>query len=736
MSLKTCAALLLSASLFLLVIGLVSVAVASQCVDSSEVTGFKVRSVKFKTLFGAVPSELRKQLDGHVSEAYSSDRASAYLREIQQFYSTDPLQAKYEQLIANKLRLSVKAGKTWLDCVEKIDPLECQKSLPGTAQCVDVTIRRYFVDIDALDSSPYFLLFPRSALAVLYGAIPRSLLALNPSLGANQEKGFGPAASVDTATDLFDLNSIFNEESGLSSGQTIQATTSPSAIPADSDRNLEVTLGAPATHGSEEPQVQLDKTDTKLLFGLKLRKALTKDFYDTSTSLNFVRTSALDVFQNLALEAKFDAHNLPHGDGRVLSNALAVGLRAQLRTKQSAARIINLEGNYRWSRNRFSTFNDTLPSENDSENGYAVRAVFDGSLARGLARGAMWFDGGSLKDRGRSYRRLAALVGYGKDFVLPKKKDFHQISPPELSEPCWTSIPDPKDPEQTIKNASTVGFEILAGIGRSWGDTPEYVHFYGGSAPGDFLYDELQSAGIRNFPAGPIIRSIGQGKAGLIVAPGVTAGGTSYWHANANLSIPIPAWTRPLIPHEWVTLSSIRKGDEEFRGRIPEGAKICRDLKDTVKTLVGVSGVNLMVNQQARDLLTPAQKNDLRLRNKDPRTPDEERRLRDAEQRLEEAKKEVRPRIEAMFNQEILPVTNFIADYANSFAIKPLFMFDTAHLSLDRVGKSRTSYAIGGGLQIDIVLARFDLGYLATLKRVPGSSSGSFIARLVLRRFF
>ena len=177
-------------------------AVQGQCVDGSEVNDFKVRSVKFKTLFGAIPKDLRRLLDSHRNETYTSERASQYLSEITNFYSTDPAQEKYERLIANKLKLSVKAGKTWLDCLEKVEATECQRDLAGSTQCVDITIKRYFVDIDALDSSPYFLLFPRSGLAALYGAIPRPLLALNPSFDALQDKSFGPAASIDTATDL------------------------------------------------------------------------------------------------------------------------------------------------------------------------------------------------------------------------------------------------------------------------------------------------------------------------------------------------------------------------------------------------------------------------------------------------------------------------------------------------------------------------------------------------------
>src|SRR5262249_20909741 len=158
----------------------------------------------------------------------------------------------------------------------------------------------------------------------------------------------------------------------------------------------------------------------------------------------------------------------------------------------------------------------------------------------------------------------------------------------------------------------------------------------------------------------PLIRSLGENQGGI---GNSVLGGTSYWHANVNLSIPVPAWSRPLIPHEWVARSAKRAGDEEFDGHVPAGAMICRDLKSTVKTLVRVSCINLMVSQQARDQLTDAQKNDLRLEFKDNRTTDEERRLNAANVALAAAKAKVQPNIEDLFSNEILPITDFIADH-------------------------------------------------------------------------
>ena len=746
------------ASLLILIVASVSITTTkAQCVDSSTVNNFKVRSVRVETLFGRVPRKLRESLDSHRSEPYSADRALAYINEIRAFYASDPAQEKYERLIANKLRLSVKAGSTSLKCVDKLQPAECQAAFPGTTECVDVILRRYFVDVDALDISPYIVPLPRSALVTLYGAIPKPLLALNPGLGMQEDKRFGPAFSIDTATDLLDLKDIFSATSQAAVSSPPPAPT-PSAIPSPSNSpeaefDLTATGGSGGSgSGDREPNVELSKKETKLLARIKGRKSLTKPFYDTSSGLTLTRTDALSKFQSLALEATLDARNLPQGNGDYFANAGKLTFSTQVHPKSGPIKLIDVGGGYRWSRNRFFSGNPNVPNEFSTENGFAGRAIADGLIGKGLVRAALWFDGGSL-DRSRgSYKRGAALFGYAKDFVIRRKKDFHEINPPGIGQPCWTSYPDlkqPKDPNKEPpprKNEQTVGVEMTLGAGRAWGSVPEYARFYGGSPVGQFLYDELNAQSVTAFPAGPIIRSLPQGRAGLATSPSnLDRGGTSFWHANVSVSIPVAAWSSPLIPFEWVSASPEpklppgrrrRAEDIEFDGHIPKGASICRDLKSTIKTLVGVSGVTLLVAQEARDSLTNDERDALRLRNAENPTPTEKARLAAAEHHLSTSTESVRPQVEALFDREILPITNFITDHANIIAVKPLLMFDVAHLALQGSAAHSTRYGLGGGLQIDVVLARFELGYMGALNRMPGDPRGSFVGRLVLRRFF
>ena len=720
-----------------------------ECVDGTEVNGFKVRSIKLRTLFNRIPQALRQKLDAHRSEAYSFDSATKYFAEINQFYANDAAQEKFERLIARKLRLSVKAGTTWLECLKKVDPADCQRAFPGEQQCVDVTLKRYFVDVDAIDSSPYLLLFPRSALAAFYGAMPRPLLALNPNLDSQHDKRFGPALSVDTVTDLLDLKSILEgAESAPPASATVPAApTSPTPQSTDEEVTIVVSPAAKVVASANEPPANPREQNSKLLLRLTGEKSLNKDFYDTSVGLTAARTRSSGLFQELALEATFAANHLPRGNGEFLANAANVGLSTMIHPKDSFITLANIGGKYHWSRNRFASGDPTIPFEVASENGFEARALVDGNIGGGLARMGVWIERETLNNRRGTYGRFAALFAYAKEFVLPRKRDFHLISPPELTEnqrPCWSSYSEPKNPKDKIRNPQTIGLELMAGGGRVWGDIPEYARFYAGTPSGQFLYDELQAQNMTRFPQGPILRSLPHSQGGVAsVATNRPRGAASYWHANVNVSIPISAWSRPLIPHEWVTASRSQKTreDKEFEDYfaahgISPDARICRDLKSTVKTLVKVSGVNLLVNQQARDKLTDAQKEALRLRNKPNRTIEEQQQLDDAERALLQIKTNLRPQIEEMFAQDIIPVTDFIADHANIIAVKPLVAFDVARLTRPNSQNQLTRYGFGGGLQIDIVLARFEFGYIAGLKRLDGDPRGNFFGRLILKRLF
>jgi hypothetical protein len=705
-------------SLFVLLMVVVCVsAVHARCVDSSEVNGFKVRNVRFKSLFGRTPDTLRQLLDSHRGEFYSAARASQYINEIVAYHDKDPAQQKLEQLIANKLKLSLKGGVTELHCVEPRSPDECKEALGDSSECVDVTIGRYFVEIDALNSSPYLLLFPKNAMTALYSAFPRPLLALNPALDIDRDRRFGPTLGVDTATDLLDLRKLF-----ASTREPL--TKTPKSTTGSVDDGLDISVPTSDTGPDDTFTTVAPKNDVQLLFKMVGKKSLNHDFYDATLNLNLAHRAALSRVQNLALEALFDFKHLPRGEDEFLRNAAGVRIHTDVRLKTPGVKILNLAGQYQWSDNRFLGRDGGF--QRTTENSFTFHALADGNIARGLFRAAVWADGTNVDLNKDWYRRFLIRAGYGKEIAVTRRRRIHKIAPTELGLECWSAFA-----EEPKTNDQTIGLEAIAGAGKSWGDLPEHARFFAGRPPGQFLHDDLNAETTTSFPSGPIIRSLGRSQGTIR-----SLGGTSFWHANLNVAIPIRGWSRPLIPHEWVTASAVRPDDKEFFGHIPSGDLVCRDLKSVIKTLVGVSGINLMVNQQARDELTENEKRDLRLRGVEHRSPEEETRLQTAEALLSAAKTRVRPQIEEIFVHDILPVTNFIADHANIIAVKPLLMFDVASLNAQTGLGSVRRWSAGGGLQLDVVLARFEVGYLAALKRGDGDPKGSLVARLVLKRLF
>ena len=685
-------------SLFLvsLLASLSSLSIRAQCVDSSEVNNFRVRSVTFRTLFGRTPKALQSKLDGHKGDAYSAFKASEYIREINEFLQNDPVQQKYEKLVANKLRFSVKGVYTELDCVKKLPPADCEKTFPGISECVDVRIRRYAVEVDALNSSPYVLLLPRSALTALYGAFPKPLLLLNPEIDFNQDRTFGPSLSFNTVL-----------------------------APFNNPYNLGMTSSADDDSAGLAPEA-LD--ENRFLLKLSGRKSFNRSFYVADSVLAFERRRPLKLFQSVQLDAQFSAQHVPHGDGELLRNSANVGLSTDLRLKSGPFQLVTTGGQFRRSHNRFTPLDGI--GESATENGYLARILTDGVIKGGMLRAGFWIDGARPNTGSGQYRRAAGMVGYGKDIVIPRKEKLHKIQPAELNDECWT-----KSAAEPRTNESAIGVEFLVGAGRSWGSVPEYARFFGGNPAGQFLYDDLGSEWLQALPTGPVLRSFGQKQASVPDGPVNVLGSTSYWHANLTVSLPVNAWSKPLIPHAWVDATPRRNDDTGFEG-VPDDELICRDLKYVVKRAVRRTGMTLMINQAAFDSLSEAQRNDFALQEKPDLTPEQQSRLDAARLAYAEAKVRLRPGIETMFNRDILPISDFIADHANIIAVKPLLMFDVAHQRSYELSRARTRYGAGAGLEIDVVLARFDFGYIFGLNRTGSEPRGNFVGRLVFKRLF
>jgi len=85
---------------------------------------------------------------------------------------------------------------------------------------------------------------------------------------------------------------------------------------------------------------------------------------------------------------------------------------------------------------------------------------------------------------------------------------------------------------------------------------------------------------------------------------------------------------------------------------------------------------------------------------------------------------------------EVRPATYFIIEQANLFSIKPLLMFDAAGMTRSGDRTRNTWLAAGGGVQVTIVIAKFEFGYMYTLSGPTFGNRGNVFGRLVFQNLF
>lgn len=224
----------------------------------------------------------------------------------------------------------------------------------------------------------------------------------------------------------------------------------------------------------------------------------------------------------------------------------------------------------------------------------------------------------------------------------------------------------------------TLGVEAVAGFGRVFGNAPRYARFYGGNGLSRFLFDAPEASSLAATPTGPLIRSFGAGQAGA-------DGATGFWHFNLNLAVPIPKLSRPLIP------------DLDLN----EGNDPPILLRKLLRKSTG-SARSFLINQFMTEGASQAE----------------------AERRADASLRDVQPAVD------------FLADRANLFAVKPLFLFDAANVRGMADAGPRTRFGVGGGVQFTLVIARFEVGYLRTVRALPGDNKGNFFLRLTFQNLF
>ena len=378
------------------------------------------------------------------------------------------------------------------------------------------------------------------------------------------------------------------------------------------------------------------------------QRALNSSFYEARGRFSFSRGGTLRLMQRAAAEGEFEVFRRPQGGGVLLRNSVRLGGSLRLRPSRGPVRGVTVAGSYRRSSNRLDS--TPSPQERTAENAIEARSVADARFWGGFSRAGIWFDGGAPEKLPGSYRRVAVLAGYGRE--LP------------------------------VRGQQTIGLEAVFGAGRAWGNIPEYARFYGGPGNGNFLYDPADSVPLRALPAGALVRSFGASQAG----PGAgmangPRGGTSYWHFNATVSLPIPKWSYPLIPPEDTGLG------------VPLNELVRRQGINSARSF-------LASYYETQEGLPPA-----------------------------EAEKRAEADIRA-----IEPAVNFLTRHANLYAVKPLVLFDAA--GLEGANRQRTVYALGGGLQFTLVVAKFEAAYLRTLRGGGGESRSNFLMRLVFQNLF
>jgi hypothetical protein len=238
--------------------------------------------------------------------------------------------------------------------------------------------------------------------------------------------------------------------------------------------------------------------------------------------------------------------------------------------------------------------------------------------------------------------------------------------------------------KEVVVGEHTIGIEALFGAGRASANTPSYALFYGGNSSRDFLYEDNDESSLVSLPAGPLLRSFGKNQAGVAVPVGPQLGGNRFQHLNLTISVPLPGLSTPLIPNEIVS----------------EDPRLM--LRDLVEFAVNSGQESLSLSLQDDDGLSE-----------------------------EEADKKA-----AKIFGEIRPGVKYLTNHAKLYALKPLLMFDAARLARFGTGGYQTRYAVGGGLQLTVVVAKFEGGYLRTLNSVPGDQRGTVLFRLVFQNLF
>jgi len=378
-------------------------------------------------------------------------------------------------------------------------------------------------------------------------------------------------------------------------------------------------------------------------------------FYRTDAGVRYSERRNGTTVQEFTLRADYDGVNEPLGTGEHSRQAGFGSVGVTLKLAPNTR--LSLDTGYRWTEDRMDSDVPSLRSRSSASE--QINRVLLDAIPRpiyGFLRAAVWEDSAWLTGGGGSYQRLVGRLGYAKEIPAGRNQ--------------------------------TIGLELVAGGGKLEGNPPSYARFFGGNSAGQFLYDGPSFASLLKMPAGPLVRSFGQGQAGFRTSSGGVSGGDSFWHVNASLAVPVGAWSRALIPDE---LTDIEGAD---------GKRV--SLKQLLRKQVDVTGPSMLAATLRHEGMT-----------------------------AEEADRKA-----GEILGEVQPATRFIIDDANLYSVKPLLMFDAAGMTGGRSRSADTWFAAGGGLQIVIVTAKLEVGYMRTVSGPTFGNRGNVFVRLVFQNLF
>jgi hypothetical protein len=402
------------------------------------------------------------------------------------------------------------------------------------------------------------------------------------------------------------------------------------------------------------PWLKNEDSSTSTNFTIKFdgAKSITKDFYTSRASAAFRKQMNSERLKAFSIGAVVESEVAPKLENKLDKVNLKVGGSLVFQQNLGWVNQSIVGGSYSYSDN---DFDETLARINENVNVHdlGLYLASEGRVYDAIFRMGLWSQNG-FPDQGDSFSKLAMMVGFNHEISLSEKK-----------------------------SNQTIGIELLAGAGYAFSDLPQYAGYYGGNRSMDFLYERLEDESLTSMPLGPLFRGVGEQQLGVKTDSGSIEPGSSYWHINLNIAIPLPFAYFPLIPNYRVEQN--------------------KTLKDLVKSQVKTAESNI-----ALDLL-----------DMHPEWSDEK-----AEMEAAKIFRSVRPSV------------NYLVDKANAYALKPIFMVDVASVGLKDFKDQDVRLGLGGGLQLSIVNVRFEVGYMRTVIGLDEDEDDNIFGRIYFRTLF